>query len=208
MRLLGKQLCCGPLLQLTLYLVCCLSFLSPVWTETKRLQGKFLRSELVRLSSSSSRHEGVTYRHSVVGRGESERKAQTANQLIPMSPVAKKRSVDWPVRTESTESVTDWAKRTGMIGFLPVLETEAWWENTEFSTYSKTTSVTNSCLWVVWHFFQEEHRELLMFTPVIDYILNKCHLRKLLFYLFIFFTKNLIHSWAWSNNQTVTLSHH
>ncbi len=41
----------------------------------------------------------------VVGRGKSERKAQTANQLVPRSPVAKKDIVDWPIRTESTESV-------------------------------------------------------------------------------------------------------
>ncbi len=42
----------------------------------------------------------------------------TANQLVLMSPTAKKRSVDQPVRTESTESVSDWANRTGATGFL------------------------------------------------------------------------------------------
>ncbi len=51
--------------------------------------------------------DGVACGNSVVGRGESERKARTANQLIPTSPVAKKRSIDWPIRTESKESVTD-----------------------------------------------------------------------------------------------------
>ncbi len=34
---------------------------------------------------------------------------QTANQLVPTSPVAKKRSVDQPIRTESTESITDFS---------------------------------------------------------------------------------------------------
>ncbi len=32
-------------------------------------------------------------RHSAVNRGESERKARTANQLVPASPVAKKLGV-------------------------------------------------------------------------------------------------------------------
>ncbi len=68
---------------------------------------------------------GVACRHSVVGRGESELKARAANQLVSMSPVVKKRRVDQPIRTESAESVTDWAKR-----FLPILNREAW-ENTE-----------------------------------------------------------------------------
>ncbi len=63
---------------------------------------------------------------SVVGRGESEREARTANQLVPTSPVAKTHSVDRPVRTESTENVTDWANRTREIGFLLILNTEAW----------------------------------------------------------------------------------
>ncbi len=35
-------------------------------------------------------------------RGESERKARTANQLILMSSVAKNRSIDRLIRTEST----------------------------------------------------------------------------------------------------------
>ncbi len=61
----------------------------------------------------------------VVGRGESERTARTATQLALMSPVAKKHCIDQPIRTESTESVTDWANRTGVIGFLPILNTEA-----------------------------------------------------------------------------------
>ncbi len=58
----------------------------------------------------------------MVGRGESEHEA-TANQLIQTSPVAKKRSVDQPIRTESTENVTD--LRTGAIGILSILSTEA-----------------------------------------------------------------------------------
>ncbi len=81
-----------------------------------------------------------------------------------MSPVAKKHSVDQPVRTESTESITDCANKSEVIGFLPILTTEAW-ENTELSQYTKTASLTNSCLWVLWHFFQIEHKKLLIFTP-------------------------------------------
>ncbi len=57
----------------------------------------------------------VAERYSVVGRDELYRKAKTANQLVPTSPVAKKHSVDWPIRTESTESVTDWANRMTAI---------------------------------------------------------------------------------------------
>ncbi len=63
--------------------------------------------------------------HSVVGRGESEREAQTANRFIQMSPVTNKRSTDQLIGTESTESITDWAKRTGEIGFLAILNSEA-----------------------------------------------------------------------------------
>ncbi len=88
------------------------------------MKGKLLWSKLVLLSSNSNRLT-VSLADTVVGRGESEHKAQTANQLVPTSPVAKKRSVDQPIRTESTESVTDWANRTGAIGFLPILNTEA-----------------------------------------------------------------------------------
>ncbi len=63
----------------------------------------------------------------VVGRGESERKAPTAtaNQLIPTSPVAKKCNVISKLVLESTERVIDLANRTGVIGFLPTLNTEA-----------------------------------------------------------------------------------
>ncbi len=61
----------------------------------------------------------------LVSRDESERKAQIANQLLLTSPWAKKRSVDWLVMTQSTESITDWANRTGAIGLLSVLNTEA-----------------------------------------------------------------------------------
>ncbi len=69
--------------------------------------------------------DGVACRCSVVSRSESERKAQTANQLIPKSPVTKKLSLYRPIRTESTECVTEWAKRTGEIGFLSILKAEA-----------------------------------------------------------------------------------
>ncbi len=144
MKLHGRQLCCGSLCRLRLYFICCLSLWSPVWTETERLQGKLQRSKLeLKLT------DGVTRRHSVVSRGKSERKTQTVNQLVPTSPVAKKCSLERPIRTESTESVTDWPNRMEVIGFLPILDTEAWWENTEISPYSQTMSLTNSCLWVL-----------------------------------------------------------
>ncbi len=75
-RLVGKQLRCTLpsliLFQLTFNLICCHSlFFCPVWTEAKQLQGKLQQKKIVRLSSSSSRLT-VYYRHSVVGRGESE----------------------------------------------------------------------------------------------------------------------------------------
>ncbi len=50
--------------------------------------------------------------------------------LVLMSPVTEKHSIEWPVRTKSTESVTD---RIGVIGFLPILNTEARWENRDLS---------------------------------------------------------------------------
>ncbi len=37
-----------------------------------------------------------------------------------MSPISKKPSIDQPIRTESTESVTDWTNRMGAIGFLQI----------------------------------------------------------------------------------------
>ncbi len=40
----------------------------------------------------------------------------------------------------SKKSVTDWANKTGAIGFLPILNTEAWWVNAEISPYSQTTA--------------------------------------------------------------------
>ncbi len=40
----------------------------------------------------------------LVGRVESEQKTQTAHQLAQMSTVAKKRSIDRPIRTASTET--------------------------------------------------------------------------------------------------------
>ncbi len=59
--------------------------------------------------------DGIACRHAVVGRGQSECKEQTAYHLVPMPAVAKKFTVDLPVREVSTESVPDWAKRTGAI---------------------------------------------------------------------------------------------
>ncbi len=117
-----------------------LSFLSPVWTEVKRLQGKLQRRKLVRLSLRKS------------------------NQFVPTSPVVKKCSIDQPIRTESTESFTDWANRMGARRFLPIINTAAW-KNTEISPYSQTTSLANSCLWVLWHFFQIEHKKVIDVYP-------------------------------------------
>ncbi len=59
-----------------------------------------LGCKLVRLSSSSSRLAVLLTdaRHSVVCRGESEQKARTANQLVPTSPDAKKRSTKQQIR--------------------------------------------------------------------------------------------------------------
>ncbi len=59
-----------------------------------------------------------------------------------MSSVAKKHSVDRPIRTGSTESVTDWANRTGAIGFSI---------NPEYRGMMGThrESPTKSCLWVL-----------------------------------------------------------
>ncbi len=98
--------------------------------------------------------DSVACRHSVVGRGKLDCQTRTANQLLSMSLVAEKCSIEQPIRTETTESASNWANRTKAIGFLPVLKTEAWWENTEISPQSQTTSLTNSCLWVLWHFFE------------------------------------------------------
>ncbi len=64
-------------------------------------------------------------RHSGVTRDESERHARTANQLISTSPITKKHSTDWQIRTERTESFSDWTKRVGATGFLTILNREA-----------------------------------------------------------------------------------
>ncbi len=96
--------------------------------------------------------------HIAVGRGKLGHTAQTSNQLIPMSPVTEKHSVDWPARTERTGSITDRANRTGAMGFLSIVNTEAW-ENTEILWYSQTMSLTNSWLWVLRHFYQVEHKK-------------------------------------------------
>ncbi len=90
-------------------------------------------SFVVALSLRSSLNEGETVAGKVavewtcpsqleptdgVDRVKSEHKAETANQLVMTSPVTKKRTVDQPIRTESTERVTDWTNRTGAMGFL------------------------------------------------------------------------------------------
>ncbi len=130
-----------------------LSLLRQVWARTKWLQGKLQRSKLVHLSSSLSRLTALLADTLLSTVGESESKAQTAYQLAATSPVAEKHSADQPIRTESTESATDRANRTGAIAFLPILITDAW-ENTEILWYSQTTSLTtsNSCLWVLLFF--------------------------------------------------------
>ncbi len=97
-----------------------------------------------------------------LSKGESEHKAQTANQLIPTSPVAKKRGIDWPVRTESIESITDWANRTGVMRFLTNPEYRCMGKRKDLAIVSD--HVTNSCLWVLWHFFPNR-TQFLMFTP-------------------------------------------
>ncbi len=110
--------------------------------------------------------DGVACRHFVVvvGRGESEHKARTANQLVPTSLTAKKHSLDRTIRT--VQRVPLIGQKWGEWLEFYTADTEAWWENTEILQYSQTTSLTNSCRWVLWHFFQMEHKKkLLMFTP-------------------------------------------
>ncbi len=80
------------------------------------------------------------------------------SHFLATSPVAKKCRVDQPIRTESTEIIVDWANRTRAIGLLPILNREAL-RNTEILWYSQTTSLTNSFLWVLWHFFQIKHKK-------------------------------------------------
>ncbi len=66
-----------------------LSLLSPVWTETKRLQGKLQQSKLVCLSSSR-----LTVWLQTLCCWQRRVRAPWANQLVPTSPVAKNPSVD------------------------------------------------------------------------------------------------------------------
>ncbi len=94
-----------------------LSFPNPVLTEMKQLQGKLQQSKRVRLSSSLSRLT-VSLADTLLSAEVSHSvNALTANQLVPVSPVAKKCSTDQPIRTENIKSVTEWANRTGAIGF-------------------------------------------------------------------------------------------
>ncbi len=44
--------------------------------------------------------DSVTCRHFVFGRGKSEGKTETANKRVPLSPVAKKHSVEQSVRVD------------------------------------------------------------------------------------------------------------
>ncbi len=122
---------------------------------------------------------------------QSERKAQTANRLTLTSPVAEKRSVDWLFRTESTESVTN---RTKAIGFLPVLNTEAWWENTEISQYSQTMSLTNNCPWVLWLFFFQivQKKAIVVYLRVTNCNFNCTHMIQLLTGSFASFIDHII----------------
>ncbi len=55
---------------------------------------------------------------------EGSQSVRHERQLVLMSPVAKERSTDRPIRAESSESVADWENRTGAIEFLPILNTE------------------------------------------------------------------------------------
>ncbi len=110
----------------------------------------------------------VACRHSVVNRGESECKVQQAKQLVVTSPVTMKCSVDRPIRTESTESVNDWVNRTRLMGFLPILNEKAG-ENTEISPHSQTRLLTNSCLWVLWHFFPAHTQKSYWCLPKVTY---------------------------------------
>ncbi len=142
MRLIGKQLLCSRLYQLAFYIsfVVVLSFKSSCPTETKR-------------ESRSTVNWSISARAWGDWQDEWELKARTANQFVLTSPVAEKCSVDRPIRTESTESVTDWANRTGAIGFK---------------------SLINSCLLVLWHFFQIEHKKV---TDVYCKVTN-CNFKK------------------------------
>ncbi len=80
--------------------------------------------------------DGVTCRHSVVGRGKSEHQVRIANQLVPATPVTKKCSINQPIRTQGIESITDWANRMGGTGFLINPEYR------EILPSSQTTSLT------------------------------------------------------------------
>ncbi len=140
MRFLGKQLCYWRLCQLAFILYVVFSLLSSVWPKTKLLEETLQRRKLVHLSitpteSLQATTDGVACRHSVVGRGESECKAQTANQLLPTSPMTQEHSIDQWIKTESTESITDWANRMVVIGSLLFLNTEAW-ENRDLAILS------------------------------------------------------------------------
>ncbi len=111
MRLFGKQLRCSCLRRLTLYFVCGRSLLNPVWTEMKQLQEKLRWSNLVRLSSSSSRL--------TVWLTDTLLPAKASQSMVTQSasPVGKKHSVDQPIRTERREShwlfIFRWNPRPG-----------------------------------------------------------------------------------------------
>ncbi len=101
--LLGSNFAAEGLRWLTFYFICCHSLLY--------VQFELRQNGCKRLGKCSGVNwsvsvwaDGVACRHSVVSRDESKCKAQTANQLILTSPVAKRFSIDRPVRTKSTES--------------------------------------------------------------------------------------------------------
>ncbi len=72
----------------------------------------------------------------------------------------KKRSIDQPIRTEITESITDWANRAGTIGFFT---------NPEYRGMMGKQRSRHTLRQAVYRYynisFQIEYRKLLIFTP-------------------------------------------
>ncbi len=108
MRLTGKQICCSRLLQLALYVVCCLSLFKSSLNWVQTVAGKVAAENW-----SVSAQAWAAWRCGLqtLCCWQKRVRARWANQLLLTSPVAKKRSVDRPIRTESTESVIDFSSR-------------------------------------------------------------------------------------------------
>ncbi len=147
----------------------------------KRLQGKLQRCKLVCLSST----QAGWWCHLQTLSAEASFRMQACHLFqqpvslyrcqLSLRSGASRMSQDTEVREQ------DWlGKDNGSVRTFILLNTEVW-KNTEISQYSQTKSLTNSCLWVLWHFSKESAKSYWCLPQ--SYQLQKILLQTLSFWL-------------------------